>query len=113
MKKILIMSKLFYDHLIVLEELEHHLRDIVESSDEREELWQLIDEIIHHRVLGCILDRLPGEHHDEFIERYSSMPHDNSLLKYINELVEESMEELIKTELNNINEEIFQELLIE
>jgi len=41
------MSKLFFDHLIILEDLETEIKEVAESPEEKEELWQLIDEILH------------------------------------------------------------------
>ncbi|OGM11917.1 hypothetical protein A2Z22_01645 [Candidatus Woesebacteria bacterium RBG_16_34_12] len=106
------MSKIFYDHLIVLEDLEKELRDLVETYEEREELWQLIDEIIHHRVLGCILVNLPSKHHEVFITRFCGAPHDETLLQFVNELVENDIEEVISKELQQLQEEIVEEMFI-
>ncbi|MGB6882108.1 MAG: hypothetical protein WBD86_02315, partial [Microgenomates group bacterium] len=64
------MSKIFYDHLIVFEEVDRYIKDTVETHEERDELWQIVDEIVHHRVLGCVLDKLPKEHHEEFLGKF-------------------------------------------
>ena len=102
------MSIVFYDHLIALEELEHHVKKVSESRDEIEELWQLIDEIVHHRVLGCIFDKLPQEYHHEFLEKFHTAPYDEKLMSFINDKldVEEDIEEYIKSDLYRLSEEI-------
>jgi hypothetical protein len=107
------MSKIFYDHLIILEELEHHVKNVCETTDEREELWNLIDEIIHHRVLGCIMDKLSHEHHDEFLCRFHEAPYDGDLISYINDKldIEENIEDTIKKELESLTTELLGSLL--
>src|SRR4030042_929061 len=56
------MSKIFYDHLIVLEEVNIQIDEVAKTSEEKEELWKLVDEIIHHRVMSAILERFPEKH---------------------------------------------------
>ena len=50
------MSKIFYDHLITLEEVDIEIRAISQTPDEKEELWKLIDEIVNHRMMITILE---------------------------------------------------------
>lgn len=102
---------LFYDHLITLEDLERELKDVVETPEEREELWHLIDEIIHHRVLHCVLDHLPHDHHETFLTRFHDCPHDHTLLPFINDLTNNDLTELIIGEISSIQDEILQGLL--
>lgn len=90
------MSKLFFDHLIVLERVEIHINKNVTSKEEKEELWNLIDGIVQTRVMDIILTRLPKEHHDEFLEKFSNFPHDERLFDYLKEKVEDIEEEIKK-----------------
>jgi hypothetical protein len=90
------MSKIFYDHLLDLDKVENTVKKAASSHEERMELWQLIDEIIHHRVMGCILDYLPGVHHEEFLQKFSEGPHDEKLLDYLKEKIKEDIVALIK-----------------
>ena len=53
------MSKVYYDHLIVLGDIESRIKSIAETQEEREELWQLVDDIIHQRVLACHFGHVP------------------------------------------------------
>ena len=41
------MSKLFFDHLVSLEEVEIEIRKNASSKEEREELWKLVDGIVN------------------------------------------------------------------
>jgi len=104
------MSRLFYDDLIILEELDHHVRHAAKSSEEKEELWSIIDEIIHHRVMGCILDRLSEEDHYEFLDKFHKTPHDEELYNYINMRIDEDIEDAIRNEIADIKEELINEI---
>lgn len=104
------MSKIFYDHLIVLEEVEDEITSSSKTHEEREELWGIVDDIIHHRVLGKILDHLPSEHHEDFMDRFHKKPHDERLIDYLNEKIEENVEEIIKQEIGNLAFELLQEI---
>lgn len=104
------MSKLFFDHLIVLEDLEKEIKAVSQSQEEKEELWSLVDEIVHHKTLGCILDKLPQKNHQEFMEKFHKAPHDESLMEYLKDKVGQNIEELIKAEIGSLAFEILQEI---
>lgn len=104
------MSQLFYDHLIVLTELESEIKNVAETEEERNELWQIVDEIIHHRVLGCILDKLPNEHHYEFLSKFHEAPHDEGLINYLKEKISEDVEKVIRQEVGELAYELLQEI---
>lgn len=90
------MSKLFFDHLLVLEEVEVFINRKPISKEEKEELWKLIDGVIQTRVMDVVLTKLPRKHHEEFLEKFSSFPHDERLLEYLKEKVEDIEEEIKK-----------------
>lgn len=102
------MSKIFYDHLIILTEVEAEIKNIAETSEEREELWQIVDETIHNRVLELLFDKLPGEHHDEFLEKFHEAPHDEGLIRYLDGRISGNVEAIIKQELGNLAYELLQ-----
>jgi hypothetical protein len=105
------MSSIFYDHLIALDDVERKIKKIARTHDEKEELYGLIDEIVHHRVLGSILSRLPESHHKEFLDRLSRAPYDENLLAYLGERIADDVEEFIKQEIHSLSVELL--LLIE
>ena|SRR3989344_9122819 len=104
------MSKLFFDHLIILEDLETEIKEVAESPEEKEELWQLIDEILHHRILGCILDSLPAEHHHNFLEMFHQSPHDERIIHFLNKKIEGDIEKLIEKEVADIKNELLADI---
>jgi hypothetical protein len=105
------MSKLFFDHLIYLDELEVEIKKTASSVEEREELWSLVDGIVTHKVLAKILDKLPRVHHEEFLELFHKCPHDEiTIFGYLKSRAGENIEKELQKELKNISSEILREL---
>jgi transcriptional regulator of NAD metabolism len=90
------MSKVFYDNLLSLDKIDRAIKKAATTCDERMELWQVVDEIVHHRVMGCVLDALPIECHDEFLEKFSKAPYDEQLLDYLRQKVKKDVTMIIK-----------------
>ncbi|OGY09042.1 MAG: hypothetical protein A2782_00960 [Candidatus Blackburnbacteria bacterium RIFCSPHIGHO2_01_FULL_43_15b] len=104
------MSKLFYDHLIILEEVEIELGKLELDRDEKRELEELIEETLHHRVLDRVLSELPRVHHEEFLQRFAETPHDPCLIGYLNKKIEQSVEEHIQDEVKKMKKEIMADI---
>ncbi|MBI4058909.1 hypothetical protein HY404_01570 [Candidatus Microgenomates bacterium] len=106
------MAKIFYDHLIVIDEVEDELNNLEMEREEKEEIQQLIDETIHHRVLGCILDHLPREHHEEFLEKFHQTPYDEQIIIFLQEKTprEIDIEEKIKEAVAELKKELLAEI---
>lgn len=105
------MSKLFFDHLVELKEIEKKIKKVAKTSSEREELWVLVDEIVHHKVMGCILDKLSHDHHHEFLQIFHKNPHDADLIfEYLRVKTGEDFTELIKNEIEILSREIINDL---
>ena len=104
------MSKLFFDQLIVLDDLDGEIKKVAKSKEEKEELWQLVDEMVHHRVLGCVLDALPRKNHEEFLEKFHKAPHDESLMDFLREKVGDNIDELIRQEIGGLAFELLEEI---
>jgi len=105
------MSKIFWDRLLILEDLDREIKKIAKTQEEREEIWQLIDEIIHHKAMGCILDYLPRHHHEEFLEMFHKSPHDEDLIfGYLKEKINQNIEEILKEQLGSLAFELLGEV---
>lgn len=104
------MSKIFYDHLVVFEDIDKEIKQAAKTPEEREELWQLVDEIVHHKVLEKILDELPKKNHEEFLGMFEETPYDNSLMDYLNKKVKGNIEEIIKQEIGSLAFELLDEI---
>lgn len=77
------MTRVFYDHLVLIQDviLELDVHDL--DLEEREELLDLIDQTIHHSMLDLILTHLPSDRHSEFITKFQTAPYDLALLDYL------------------------------
>jgi hypothetical protein len=105
------MSKLFFDNLIEFKEIDKQIKKAVKDSGEREEIWLLIDEIIHHKVMGCILGKLPRVHHEEFLDIFHKSPHDEELIfKYLRAKIGDNIESLIKQEIGDLSTDLLKEI---
>lgn len=103
------MSKVFYDRFIILTEIECEINQKSLSPSEKEELWALIDEIIHHRILGCVLDTLSAHHHHDFLTRFHQAPHDEGLIEYLKEKTGTNIETLLHKEVAVVTNELLEE----
>lgn len=104
------MSILFFDRLLVLDEVDQEIKAKAKTAEEREELWGLVDEIVHHRLMGCVLDRLPAQNRPEFLARFNKAPHDEGLFKFLTEKIGEDIEEFLKKEIGLLKSEILHEI---
>lgn len=100
------MSTLFFDKLIVLNKLNKKINKKDLSNDEKQEIWKYIEEIIHHKVMGCCLTHLPKQHHTEFLERFHKAPYDEKLLDFIEEKIEKDIRKIIKEEVDTAIKEL-------
>ncbi|QQG47837.1 MAG: hypothetical protein HY044_01975 [Candidatus Woesebacteria bacterium] len=110
MKKVKNKNLVFYDHLIDLSDISEKIKKKGLSKEEHDELMTIIDEMIHHRVVGCILDKLPKNYHEEFLGHFSDRPHDENLLTYLKEKAGEDLSEFIKTEVRLLASELHEEI---
>lgn len=97
---------LFYDKLIIINSLDKKIKKITRSSEEKQELWQMVEEIIHHKVLGCCLTHLPKDNHQEFLEMFHNAPHDQKLLKFLDNKSKKDMKKIIKQEIKNLTKDL-------
>jgi len=105
------MSKLFFDHLISLDEVAAEIKKSAKTTEEREEMWSLIDEIITHKALDVILGRLERHHHEEFLEIFHKCPHDEVIIfGFLKEKVGENIEEILKQELGGVAFDLLKEI---
>ncbi|MBI4062621.1 hypothetical protein HY410_01745 [Candidatus Gottesmanbacteria bacterium] len=91
------MNKIFYDHLVEIDEL----MALVDQ-----ELADLIDNTMHHHVLDEILTHLPVEHHKMFLERLAHAPHDPELLIFIQKVTVIDIEKAIKKRAKAVKKEL-------
>jgi hypothetical protein len=96
------MSKIFYDKHLQLEHIQKEIDKLSDSKEEREELYRIVDEYVHHRMLGCILGKLPKDHHEEFLTKFTKEPHADELWDYLKEKIEGDIESFVRDEVYSI-----------
>jgi len=90
------MSKVYYDHLLDLKPVEKAIRKAARTHEEKLELWQVVDEIVQHKIMNCILDYLPKELHNEYLEKFYSAPDDEKLLDYLKKKIKKDINLIFK-----------------
>lgn len=104
------MSKIFYDHLIEFQEIEMFIKNNSSSIEEKEEIWNLIDGIIRHKIFDIILSQIHQDEHERFLEKFHKCPHDEKLLTHLSNLSGKDIEKIIKQEARKIEKEILEDL---
>jgi hypothetical protein len=104
------MSKVFYDQLVVIEDIYQELDNHLLSDDERTELKNLADQHLHHHILTVILNHLPAHHHPFFLENLLKGPNDAKLLSFLKKEIKADIESVIKSEAAKIKKDILSEI---
>ena len=81
------MSKLYYDHLIVMKDLEIHISKLEITSDEKQKIYQMVDETIHYRITTRVLNELPRVHHEHYLELFTRYPYHPKVMEFLKEHV--------------------------
>ncbi len=93
------MAKVFYDHLISLNDILAELDQYNLSHDEKVDIVRTVDTTIHYHVVDAILTHLPKEKHQQFLKSFHRAPHDKKHLLYLKkhkQTIEEEMLRAIK-----------------
>jgi hypothetical protein len=104
------MSKIFYDDLVIREEITLELDNYQLSKEERDDLLNIIDETLHHHILNLILNHLPKTKHQEFVSRLHARPGDSGLLDFLKTHAGSNIEEDIKSHAAKIKKDILSEI---
>jgi|SRR5581483_8348827 len=94
-----------------LEKLEKIIKQSSANSDEKEELWTVVQEIVHHRIIGCILDNLDKSHHEAFMSKYLDKKNiDEEIISFLEEKEGKEITHKLHNTIQEIEEEILKEL---
>lgn len=92
------MTKLFYDHLIIIEDIELLFTQQKISSEDQQKLLALIHKQLEHTILDTILTYLPEAHHKEFLHKLVHHPYDQQIMTYLKERITVDIEfQIMKT----------------
>jgi hypothetical protein len=103
-------AKIFYDHLIIIEEVEMILITHQLTKEECEEILQLIDRTMHNEILQKILSHLPRHHHEEFLTRFHAAPHDNKLMTFLKDHTIVDIEKEIMIVADSVKKKVLKEI---
>lgn len=95
--------------LINLTKLEKIIKKSSASAEEKEELWKIVDEIVHHKVVGCILDNLDKKHHQEFFNRFTKFSLNQEMINFLEEKADKEISSKIKKTIKDLEIEILKE----
>lgn len=103
------MTKLFWDHLIAIEEIEMKIDEHGLVKEEKFKLLQIVRQTFDAKILEGVLSNLPTEKHKHFLDKFHQAPHHPKLLEFLKEEVED-IEEKISQLAKNLKKEILEEL---
>ena len=104
------MLKIFYDHLVIREDVITALDAFSLDPREKEELVRLVDSHLHHHILNVILNHLPKDKHPEFMNLFIKTPHDRKLLDYLKTHISIDIESQITTHAVKVKKEILEDI---
>lgn len=104
------MVKLFYDHLLFVEEIIAVINSHKLSESERVKLLTLIDQTMHTHILDEVLTHLPTHYHQTFLAHFHSSPGDTKLLEFLKKEAREDIEEVIKSRAKKVKDELLAEI---
>lgn len=104
------MSILFYDHLIDKRQLHIHVESLEAPEEKKGKLKQLIDDILHSKLIHFVLDKLPSKKHKTFLSKLESTPYDPQLLEYLKEHIDEEIERQLQEEFARIEKLILKDI---
>ena len=105
------MSSLFFDHLININQLQSRIDQLEITELELHQLHRQIDELIQHRVVEVILDRLHQDHHHTFISNLQQNPADTEILVWLNQYIQD-VESQIQKAIQELEQELIQEIFV-
>lgn len=104
------MSKLFYDHLIVIEEVVAVLDEHGVKTADRKKILTLMDEVLHQEILDAIFTYLPREKHEEFLALFLATPGNPKHMEYLKEHSSVNIELAILDRANKTKRKLLKEI---
>lgn len=99
-----------HNKYINLKKIEKIINSSSHSLEEKEELWKIVEEIVHHRLMTCALDNLDKKHHQDFLNKYSLNRFNEEIIDYLEKQSGKQMRTKLKEEIDSIEKEILLEL---
>jgi hypothetical protein len=97
------MNKLFYDHLIIIEE-------IIAVAGTDKKILDLVDQTLQNEILDVIFTYLPKDKHEEFLVKFHAAPHNIALMQYLKDNSSVNIELAILDRANKTKKKLLKEL---
>lgn len=106
------MNKVFYDHLIIIEEV----ITIIDAHDidaqEKKQIIELVEQTLHQEILNTIFTHLPKDHHETFLIHFNAVPHDQKILDFVKDKSGIDIEKEILKTANGVKKKILKEITL-
>ena len=100
------MGRIFFDNLIEIEQVEIYIDRVAETHEEKEDLWELVDEYINRKIVSSILSQLDENSQEEFLSMFLTKPYDSGIKDYLDSKLNDPLEYLIGLSTENIVKEL-------
>jgi len=102
------MSKIFYDHLIIIEEIIAIIDKHSILPSERKAILAHVDELLHNAIMDVILTHLPKKDHEEFLHAFMNAPGSKELLSFLQDRIDVNIEKAILKRVDSVKKTINQ-----
>lgn len=102
-------AKPFYHQWVKTERIYCHVQKAGLKKQEEEEIWSLIEETIHMRAIDAVLEKLPANKHEEFLEKFHREPDDLKLMAYLRHHIAD-VEKHLEATFSKLEREILKDL---
>lgn len=106
------MSIIFYDHLVIMSDVDKYIEDLDDPSNQKGKAKQLVDDIIHQGIVEFILEKLDSKKHRTFLQIMHERPYDPEIINYLKEHVSPEIEAEISLHVEKLINDIKNDLLI-
>ena len=104
------MAPLFFDHLVIKEEIIEIINNKPEPDNQKGKALQLIDDILYQGIVSHILEKLDPGHHETFLTQVHERPYDPELIAYLKKHIGPDIEDDIRAAGNKIVKKIIKDL---
>jgi hypothetical protein len=102
------MHALFLDHYLNIDTLEKRINSLAESFEDRSNLWEIVDGIIHYQLLSFIFSVLEPKDHQFFFDLYKQAPYDLNIVAVVKQQTDIDLAPLIKNESERLQQELLE-----
>lgn len=100
------MSKIFFDHYVEIEDIKIFIDEVAQTHEEKEDLWNLVDEYINHKIISSILTKLDDQSQEEFLKMFFDKPYDSGIISYLDSKLGVAVGDVINLKIEEIKNDL-------